>query len=59
MGVNVTVATAPPGYMSVAEAAAEIDAKPWDVVRLIEAGELDGVTLVDAESLRQYQEKVS
>lgn len=46
---------APPasGYVTIAEAAEIIGGKPWDVVRLIDAGQVSSVQLVDVESLRR------
>jgi hypothetical protein len=43
-------------YVSIREAAQILGANPWDVINLIEAGELTTVELVEAESLRAYQE---
>jgi hypothetical protein len=46
-------------YVSIREAAQILGANPWDVVNLIEAGTLTTVELVEAESLRAYQESQS
>ena len=40
--------------ITIAEAAERINAKPWDVVRLIESGEIASVEYVDADSLDRY-----
>lgn len=42
---------APPGYVSINEAAARLGVKPWDIVRLIEADQINTVTLVEVASL--------
>lgn len=47
----------PTGYITIAEAADMLGAKPWDVVRLIESEKLHAVQLVDVESLRRHQEQ--
>lgn len=43
--------------ISISEAAVRLERKPWEVVRLLEAGELRHVVLVDPESLTEYQEQ--
>lgn len=46
------VGEAPPsGLLTIAQAADNLGVKPWDVVRLIEAGDLPTVTLVPAAHL--------
>lgn len=45
-----------PELISIAEAASRIGVKPWDVVRLLEAGVLRQVVLVDVASLTEFQE---
>lgn len=45
-----------PELISISEAASRLDVEPWDVVRLIDAGLLRRVVLVDAASLREHQE---
>lgn len=57
LGVNVSMPLPRPGYLSVNEAAAQIGVKPQEIVRLVERGEVSGVLLVDAASLRAHQEK--
>lgn len=44
-------------FISIDEAAERIEAKPGDVHRLLDAGELRQVVLVDADSLAEYQEQ--
>jgi hypothetical protein len=46
-----------PKYLSVNDAAAQLGVKPQEVVRLIEHGEVQAVTLVDAASLDELQER--
>lgn len=41
----------PKGYLTIEQAAKRLGLKPWDVVRLINSGELRTVTLIDASSL--------
>lgn len=50
------MALAPKHYVSINEAAAALGVKPWEVVRLIEAGQIQTVELVDAASLAQVKE---
>ena len=38
-------------YLTIADAADNLGVKPWDVVRLIEAGRLATVTLIPAQAL--------
>jgi hypothetical protein len=45
-----------PELISISEAAERLGVKPWEVVRLIEAGQLKRVVLVVADSLNDYQE---
>lgn len=45
-----------PHYVSINEAADDLGVKPWDVVRLIEAGQVASVQLVEVASLRTYKE---
>lgn len=45
-----------PNLITIDEAAARIGGRPWDIVRLIEAGAVATATLVDADSLREHQE---
>lgn len=42
--------------ISIAEAAKRLGVKPWDVVRLMNAGQLRQVVLIDTASLTEYQE---
>ena len=44
-------------YLSVTEAAEKLGVKPWEVIRLTEAGRIDSVVLVNAESLTRYVEE--
>ena len=46
----------PAGLLSIADAADRMGVKPWDVVRLIEAGSLPSVTLVPVASLPATRE---
>ena len=48
-----------PELISISEAADRLgpDAKPWDVVRLLDAGLVRQVVLVDADSLEEFQEQ--
>jgi hypothetical protein len=43
--------------VTIRDAAHILGVKPWDVVELIESGQLQRIELVDAKSLREYQEK--
>lgn len=49
--------TAPAGYLSVNDAADKLDVAPWEVLNLAEHGDLEVVTLVDADSLANYERK--
>lgn len=40
-----------PEYVSIAQAAERLNLKPWDMVRLIESGEVSSVQLVEVASL--------
>lgn len=42
--------------ISISEAAQQLGAKPWEVQRLIDAGRLPAVVLIDTTSLREFQE---
>lgn len=42
--------------ISISEAASRLGRKPWEVVRLVEAGLLRHAVLVDEASLTEYQE---
>lgn len=42
--------------ITINEAAEQLGSKPFDVIRLIDAGEIATVTLVDADSLRAHRE---
>lgn len=46
--------TSPAGFVSIADAAALIGVKPWDVVRLIESGRVKSIQLVEVSSLRTF-----
>jgi hypothetical protein len=46
-------------YVSIREAAQILGQNPWDVVNLIEDGHLTTVELIEADSLRAYQESQS
>lgn len=48
-----------PELISIAEAASRLGGKPWDVVRLIDAGALRVAVLVDADSLTEHQQQES
>lgn len=50
------MATAPREHVSIHEAAQILDVSPWDVVELIETGQLLTTRVVDLDSLRTYQE---
>ena len=43
------------GHLTIAEAARDLDVKPWEVVRLIETGELAAVRLVPQDALERYK----
>jgi excisionase family DNA binding protein len=45
--------------VTVTEAAKRLGLTPWDVMRLIEAGEIESVVCVDAASLDAMKEKSS
>lgn len=47
----------PGRYVSISEAAALINSKPWDVVRLIEEQRVATVPMVDTRSLLAYAEE--
>lgn len=49
--------TTPAGYLSVNDAADKLAVTPWDVLSLAERGDLETVTLVDADSLARYERK--
>lgn len=44
------------GWITAAEAAEVLGRKPWDVVRLADAGAIESVLLIRADSLTAYQE---
>lgn len=46
-------------YLSIAEAALLLEGKPWDVVRLLEARQVEFIQLVDRASLVSYIERNS
>lgn len=49
--------TAPPtGLLTIAAAADALGVAPWDVVRMLDNGDLESVELVKADSLRNYRE---
>jgi hypothetical protein len=50
------VVAAPPGYISINDAAAALGKKPYEIIRLIEANTIRAVTLVEAASLAQVAE---
>lgn len=45
------------GYVTVTEAANRLDLTPYDVMRLIKSGEVDGLVLVKTTSLDAIKEK--
>lgn len=47
----------PARYVSISDAAALINSKPWDVVRLIEEQRVATVPMVDTRSLLAYAEE--
>ena len=47
----------PGRYVSISEAAALINSKPWDVVRLIEEQRVATVPMVETRSLLRYAEE--
>ena len=49
--------TAPAGYLSVNDAADRLSVTPWEVLGLADRGDLETVTLVDADSLARYERK--
>ena len=52
-----TALDAPPsGYLTIADAADKLAVKPWEVVRLIEAGRVPTVTLIPADALPATRE---
>lgn len=53
-----TAPSAPPpaGFLTIADAADQLGAKPWDVVRLIESGQLATVTLIPVTALPNTRE---
>lgn len=57
LGVKVPVATAPPGYLTINEAARELDVSPWRVVELADAQHLASVRLIEADSLHKFRER--
>lgn len=48
-----------PTLVSLNDAAEVIGKKPWDVVRLIEAREVEFIQLVDLDSLLAYMERTA
>lgn len=56
MGPSAPIA---PGFVTVAEAADELGIKPWDVIRLIQTGDLESLVLVQTASLRAAKENAS
>lgn len=51
--------TAPAGYLTIADAADKLSVTPWEVLNLTERGDLEAVTLVDADSLARYERKTA
>lgn len=49
-------AAPPTGFLTIAQAADQLGVKPWAVVRLIEAGSIESVTLVPASALPSTRE---
>lgn len=43
--------TPPTGLLTIAQTADKLGVKPWDVVRLIETGQVPTVTLIPADQL--------
>lgn len=48
--------SAPPGFLSIRQAAEQLGVSPWDVKKLIEERRLLSVTFVDESSLHTYKE---
>lgn len=46
-----------PGFQTVREAADELGVSPWDVMRLIAAGAVQSLVLVDSASIEAMKEK--
>ena len=51
--------SAPLGYISINDAATNLGKKPQEIVRLAESGHLRSVYLIDAASVRQYQQETA
>ena len=50
-------APTPAGFITAMQAAEELGVKPWDVMRLIQSGELQSLVLVETASLEALKEK--
>lgn len=50
-------APTPAGFITAMQAAEELGVKPWDVMRLIQSGELQSLVLVETASLKALKEK--
>lgn len=46
-------------YLTIAQTADTLGVKPWEVVRLIEAGELTSATVIPATALADYTQERS
>ena len=47
----------PAGLLTIADAADTLGLAPWDVVRLLNQGDLESVELVTADSLATYRQE--
>jgi len=45
------------GFQTVREAAEQLGLTPWDVMRLVQAGEVQSVVLVETASIQALKEK--
>lgn len=45
------------GFITVADAASQLGVTPWEVMRLIKAGELQSLVLIETASLEAMKEK--
>lgn len=45
------------GHLTVSEAAERLGVKPWDVMRMVQTGDLKSLVLIEAASLEALEEK--
>jgi excisionase family DNA binding protein len=50
-------APTPAGYLTVAEAAERLGVKPWDVMRMVQTGDLQSLVLIESASVEAPKEK--